>query len=102
SLYINKIEDKLSLKKTDKNNTSLPKLVLRGLNKVKIELDEDPILGDLNTLLLEFAFWENNRWVNLKIVPQFTNWNHPDALLFKKMNKPSKITIDSVKKMQDI
>ncbi len=102
SLYINKIEDKLSLKKTDKNNTSLPKLVLRGLNKVKIELDEDPILGDLNTLLLEFAFWENNRWVNLKIVPQFTNWSHPDALLFKKMNKPSKITIDSIKKMQDI
>lgn len=102
SIYINKVEDKLSLKKTDKNNTLLEKLHLRGLNKVKIELDEDPILGDLNTLVLEYAFWENNRWVNLKIVPQFTNWNHPEAQLFKKMNTPSKITIDSVKKVQEI
>lgn len=102
SIYINKIEDKLSLKNVDKNNTVLQTLKLRGLNKVKIELEENPVLGDLNTLLLEFAFWENNRWVNLKIVPQFTNWNHPDAQLFKKMNKPSKITIESVKKVQDI
>ncbi|TDD96005.1 hypothetical protein [Flavobacterium cellulosilyticum] len=102
TIYINKIEDKLSLKNVDKNNKVLQKLPLRGLNKVKIELEENPILGDLNTLLLEFAFWEKNRWVNLKIVPQFTNWNHPDAQLFKKMNKPSKITIDSVKKVQGI
>jgi hypothetical protein len=102
TIYINKVEDKLSLKKVDKNNTVLQKLLLRGLNKVKIELEEDPILGDLNTLLLEFAFWENNRWVNLKIVPQFTDWNHSESKLFKKMNKPSKITIDSVKKLQDI
>lgn len=102
NVYLNKIEDKLSLKNIDKNNKVLQKLNLRGLNKVKIELDENPILGDLNTLLLEFAFWENNRWVNLKIVPQFTNWNHPESLLFKRMNKPSKITIASVKKVQDI
>ena len=102
SLYINKIEDKLSLKNTDKNGTSLPKLVLRGLNKVKIELEEDPVLGDLNTLLLEYAFWAQNRWVNLKVVPQFTSWKHPDAALFSKMNKPSKITINSIKKIQDI
>ncbi|NJM80918.1 MAG: hypothetical protein HC854_17250 [Flavobacterium sp.] len=101
-LYINKIEDKLSLQKTDKNNKNLEKLLLRGLSKVKIELEEDPILGDLNTLVLEFAFWKNNRWVNFKIVPQFTNWNHPDALLFKKMNKPSKIIIDSISEVQDI
>ncbi|MGH2666762.1 hypothetical protein [Flavobacterium sp.] len=102
NLYINKLEDKLSLKNTNKENILLPKLVLRGLSKVKIELDEDPILGDLNTLVLEHSFWKNNRWVSLKIVPQFTNWNHPEAQLFKKMNKPSKITIESVKKVQDI
>ncbi|MFC4816455.1 hypothetical protein [Flavobacterium sp. GCM10023249] len=102
SLYLNKLEDKLSLKSKDKKNNPLPKLALRGLGKVKIELDEDPILGDLNTLLLEHAFWKNNRWVNFKIIPQFTTWNHPDAQLFKKMNTPSKITIDSVKKVQDI
>lgn len=102
NLYINKLEDKLSLKNSNKKNILLPKLLLRGLSKVRIELDEDPILGDLNTLVLEHSFWKNNRWVNLKIVPQFTNWNHPDAQLFKKMNKPSKITIESVKKVSDI
>lgn len=101
-LYINKLEDKLSLKNKNKKNILIPELALRGLSKVKIELDEDPILGDLNTLVLEYAFWHQNRWVSLKIVPQFTNWNHPDAQLFKKMNKPSKITIESVKKVQDI
>ncbi|PJJ10316.1 hypothetical protein CLU83_3719 [Flavobacterium sp. 1] len=75
---------------------------LRGLNKIKVELDDDPILGDLNTLILEFSFWEKTRWINLKIVPQFTQWDHPDSNLFKKMNAPSKITIESVKKTQDI
>jgi hypothetical protein len=102
SLYLNKLEDKLSLKSQDKKNNPLNKLNLRGLSKVKIELDEDPVLGDLNTLLLENAFWKENRWVSYKIIPQFTNWNHPDSQLFKNMNKPSKITIASVKKMQDI
>ena len=99
NIYINKKEDKLSLKKTDKDNKPIPELLLRGLNKVKIELDEDPILGDLNTLLLEYAFWNNNHWVNLEIVPQFTNWNQPGTLLFRKLNKPSKIKIESVKKL---
>ncbi len=56
----------------------------------------------MNTLLLEYAFWDNNRWVNLKIVPQFTDWDHPDAQLFQKMNQPSKITIASIAKVQDI
>lgn len=102
TIYLNKLEDKLSLKSKDKKNNPLAKLALRGLSKVKIELDEDPVLGDLNTLLLEHAFWKDNRWVNYKIIPQFTNWNHPDTQLFKKMNTPSKITIDSVKKVQDI
>lgn len=102
TIYLNKLEDKLSLKNKDKKNNILPKLALRGLGKVKIELDEHPILGDLNTLLLEHAFWKDNRWVNFKIIPQFIDWNAPDARLFKLMNTPSKITIDSVKKVQDI
>ena len=102
NLYINITEDKLSLKKIDKNNVGLEKLQLRGLSQVKIELDEDPVLGDLNTLLLEYSFWETNRWVNLSMIPQFTNWNHQEAQLFKRMNKPSKITIDSINKEQDI
>lgn len=101
SLYLNKIEDKLSLSNKDKNNKTIPELFLRGLNKVKIELEEDPELGDLNTLLLEYSFWHENRWINLKIVPQFTNWNHPNADLFALMNTPSKITIESITKTQD-
>ena len=101
-MYVNPVEDKLSLKKVDKNNTLLEVLKIRGLHQVKIELEEDPVLGDLNALVLEYAFWENNRWVNLKIVPHFTAWNDPEAQLFKKMNKPSKITIDEVKVMNDI
>jgi len=96
-LYINKREDKLSLKNTDNKNNTIPELKLRGLNKVRIELEDDPVLGDLNSLVLEHAFWSEDHWVKLKIVPQFTNWNHPNTALFKKMDKPSKITIDSIK-----
>lgn len=101
-IFINKIEDKLSLKNTDKNSKKLQQLPLRGLNKVKIELEEDAILGDLNSMLLTFSFWKNNRWVNVEIIPQFTNWNHPDASLFKLMNLPAKITLESIKKKDDI
>lgn len=101
-LYLNKLEDKLSLKKVDKKSNLLNKLHIKGLSKVKIELEEDTVLGDLNTLILEYSIWIGNRWLNLKIVPQFTEWNHPGTLLFKKMNKPSKITINSIKKLQDV
>jgi hypothetical protein len=101
-IYLNKLEDKLSLKNTDKKNLLLPELKLRGLGKVKIELEEHPLLGDLNTLILEHAFWYQNHWVNLKIVPQFTNWNHPGTGLFTKMNKPGEITIESIKKTNGI
>lgn len=101
-VYVNKLEDKLSLKNKDKKNNLLTELKIRGLAKIKLELEDDPLLGDLNSLLLEFAFWKDNRWVKLKIVPQFTDWNDPLAKLFQLMDTPSKITIDSVKKMQDI
>ncbi len=100
-IYINKLEDKLSLQDKDRNNKTIPELLLRGLNKVKIELEEDPELGDLNTLLLNYSFWHKNRWVNMRIIPQFTNWKDPGADLFKEMNEPSKITIESIKKSQN-
>ncbi|WP_309641286.1 hypothetical protein [Flavobacterium sp.] len=101
-IYLNKLEDKISLKNTDRNGKLLEELHVKGLGKIKIELEEDPILGDLNTLLLEFPFWHEDRWINLRITPQFTNWNHPDAGLFKKMNTPSEITIGSIEKTQGI
>ena len=55
-IYVNKLEDKLSLKETDKKNHPLKYLNIRGLNKIKIELEEDPELGDLNSDTLDFAF----------------------------------------------
>lgn len=101
-IYINKLEDKLSLKNTDKNSKKLPQLPLRGLNMVKIELEDDVKLGDLNSMLLPFSFWKNNRWVNVDIIPQFTNWNHPEANLFKLMDKPGKIIIENIEKKDDM
>ena len=97
-VYLNRLEDKLSLENKDKANQLLPELALRGLIKVKVELEEDPVLGDLNTLVLTHAFWHENRWVNLKIVPQFISWNDPDARLFELMKTPDKITIISIEK----
>lgn len=90
-LYINVLEDKLSFTSKDKNNKSLEQLSVRGLNKIIIELDEDVILGDLNTTELEFAFLNSSRWVQVNITPEFSSWNDPKALLLSKMDKPSKI-----------
>lgn len=90
-VYINVLEDTLSFSSKDKNNTSLEPLSVRGLNKIIIELDEDIVLGDLNTTELEFAFLESSRWVQINITPEFSSWNDPKALLLSKMDKPSKI-----------
>lgn len=90
-LYINVLEDTLSFAPKDKNNKSLEQLFVRGLNKIIIELDEDVVLGDLNTTGLEFAFLESSRWVQVNITSEFSSWNDPKALLLSKMDKPSKI-----------
>jgi len=90
-LYINILEDTLSFASKDKNNTSLQPLFVRGLNKIIIELDEDVVLGDLNTTRLEFAFLHSSNWVQVNITPEFSSWNDPKALLLGKMDKPSKI-----------
>ena len=90
-LYINVLEDTLSFAPKDKNNKSLEQLSVRGLNKIIIELDEDVVLGDLNTTELEFAFLESSHWVQVNIAPEFSSWNDPKALLLSKMDKPSKI-----------
>lgn len=98
-LYVNVLEDKLSLKNTDKNNKILNRLPLGGLNKVFIELEDNPVLGDLNSTLLDFEFLEGNNWIQVSIDPLFNSWNDPKALLFAKMDKPQKIknkTIEQV------
>jgi hypothetical protein len=90
-IYINVVEDRLSLKSTDKNNTVLEQLHLRGLNKVRIELEDDPELGDLNATLLDYEFLAKDLWIQVSIDPMFATWNDPKALLLKYMNKPEKI-----------
>ncbi|WP_312078180.1 hypothetical protein [Chryseobacterium sp.] len=101
-LYINRLDDKLSLKNIDSEGKKIPELKLRGLNKIKIELDEHPDFGDLNSLLLNFAFWKKDRWVSCQIVPQFTSWNDSRSDFFRTMDKPNEISIESVKKVGDV
>jgi len=90
-IYINPVEDKLSLKPVDKNNTALQQLPLRGLNKVVIELEEDPILGDLNSTLLDFEFLNKDQWIQVNINPEFDSWNNPKTNLLETLSKPAKI-----------
>lgn len=91
NIYINTLEDKLSFTPKDKNNKLLKPLSVRGLNKIKIELAEDPVLGNLNTTELEFAFLQSGKWIQVKITPDFSTWNDSKALLLTKMDKPTKI-----------
>jgi hypothetical protein len=97
-IYVNTVEDKLSLKSTDKNNTVLQKLPLRGLNKVLLELEEDPILGDLNSTLLDFEFLDKDQWIQVNINPMFDSWNHPKANLLEALSKPAKIKSKKIEK----
>jgi hypothetical protein len=90
-VYINMLEDKLSLIDKDKNSTPLEQLPLRGLNKVIIELEEDPTLGDLNSMLMDFEFLNNGNWVQVRINPSIKSWNNIKTQWFKLMNTPSKI-----------
>lgn len=97
-IYVNPVEDKLSLKSTDKNNTVLQKLPLRGLNKVLLELEEDPILGDLNSTLLDFEFLDKDQWIQVNINPMFDSWNNPKANLLEALSKPAKIKSKKIEK----
>ena len=91
NVFINVLEDKLSLANKDKYNTPLPKLWIRGLGKVIIELDAHPLLGDLNSTTLVHGFVSGSNYIELEIIPEFRDWNHTKALLLKYMNKPAKI-----------
>jgi len=100
-VYINPVEDKLSLKSTDKNNSALQRLSLRGLNKVVLELEEDPILGDLNSTLLDFEFIDKDQWIQVNINPMFDSWNHPKANLLEALSKPAKIKSKKIEKIDN-
>ena len=100
-IYVNKLEDKLSLKETDKKNHSLKYLNIRGLNKIKIELEEDPELGDLNSDTLDFAFWFKNKWIKMNFVPLEINWINQKGNPYTKFNTTEKFKINEVKKTED-
>jgi hypothetical protein len=55
-IYINKKEDKLSKDSVDKYGNVLPRLKLRGLNKIIIEFGEDIEYGQLNEVEIDSAF----------------------------------------------
>jgi len=97
-IYVNPVEDKLSLKSIDKNNTVLQKLPLRGLDKVLLELEEDPILGDLNSTLLDFEFLDKDQWIQVNINPMFDSWNNSKANLLEALSKPAKIKSKKIEK----
>jgi hypothetical protein len=80
-IYLNKLEDKLCLLPKDRNDKPLARLALRGLSKVLVALEEDPELGDLNAVRLDFGFLEAGRWVQLSIYPAFKTWNDTEASL---------------------
>lgn len=93
NLYVNTLEDKLSLSDIDRNGNTIPKLELRGLNKIKIELEDDIKFGNLNTTVLYEQFFDShkNRFVEVEVIPELNSWNHPKAKLLSLMNTPNKI-----------
>lgn len=93
-VYINVLEDKLSFVNTDYKNQILQPLSIRGLNKVTVELDEDPKLGDLNSTYMDFEFLEQERWIQVSILPSFSSWNSTDTLLIAELAKSTSIVPD--------
>jgi len=94
-IYINVLEDRLSFKDTDYKNQKLNPLFLRGLNKVTVELDEDPNLGDLNSTYMDFEFLYDGRWIQVSIIPAFSSWNDTETLLLLKFLESSSLLPDS-------
>lgn len=100
ALYFDTKTDKLTLSETNIFDEKLEKLTIKGLNKVIIELDDDPELGDLNDLFVDTAFWHKNRWIDVRAVSSVSSWNDPNAKLFKLLNSPPKISIGSVEEKE--
>lgn len=90
-IYINKLEDKISLKDKNIQNEILANQInIRGLNKVVIELDRDMELGDLNSTTLNFEFWFEDRWIQIEIIPEFDSWDHESIAVLDILNKGAK------------
>lgn len=85
NVYIDKQDDKLSFSNTNSKGKKNAQLHIRGLNRVFIELDEDPVYGDLNATITEYEFLVENpeKWVQVTIIPPFSNWLDKQAQYVK-------------------
>lgn len=93
-IYLNPLDDKLSLDKyNSKGDENKESILIRGLNKVLIELDDDPVLGDLNATTIEMEFLNNKKWVQILILPEFTSWDDEKALVFENINPTTIIEV---------
>lgn len=98
AIYINVLDDKLSFLSTNSKGEKLNTLTLRGLNKVVIELEEDADVGDLNATITDYEFLTaNENWVQVSIVPPFTDWNNTKTLLLNEFRTASSLKATVVK-----
>lgn len=83
TVYINPFDDKLSLQELNSKGEENPNSILmRGLNKIILELEDDPVLGDLNATTIEYEFLNNERWIQILVIPGFTSWNDKNSRVF--------------------
>lgn len=88
AVYIDKLDNKLSFHAVNSEDEVNKPLHIRGLNKVILELDEDPVFGDLNATVTEFEYSDDNedgKWFQTTIFPPFEKWNSPEMLLMQSM-----------------
>ncbi len=90
-IYINVLEDQLSLLPKDKRGNDLQQLPLRGLNKIYIELSNHIQYGNLNDVSVDFIDLDGNKFLEATVTTEFTDWNDERANWFKNMNSPGKI-----------
>ena len=90
-IYINELEDCLSLLPKDKKGNNLDVLQLRGLNKVVLELGNNPTLGDLNDVSVTLSAYNGTKFLEAQITLDFNDWNDGRTNWFQRMDKPNKI-----------
>lgn len=95
-IYLNPIDDKLSLKKLNsKGDENKESILIRGLNKIILELEDDPVLGDLNSATIEFEILNNEKWIQTIVVPEFDTWDNEKALILENINIDTIIPISN-------
>lgn len=95
-IHLNQFDDKLSLQNTNSKGDNIKDTInIRGLNKIIIELDDDPKLGDLNSTSIDFEFFNNEKWVQIIVIPGLDNWDDEKANLFEKLNENTIIQINN-------